>query len=143
MRKKIWQSAAGAAVCAAILFFAASPAGARQTASATLRGVVSDANGAAVEGARVTATNRATGAARTAVTNDEGAFTFSGLAPGDYEVKVEYEGFSNALVRDNSNDPSSPSFLRSSGFGRPVTTAGGVFGSGGPRGFQFAARVTF
>jgi hypothetical protein len=55
---------------------------------------------------------------------------------------VNYSGFSNVLVRDG-NDPSSPGFLRSSSFGRPVTTAGGVFGSGGPRAFQFAARVTF
>jgi hypothetical protein len=55
---------------------------------------------------------------------------------------VNYSGFSNVLVRD-SNDPSSPGFLRSSSFGQPVTTAGGVFGSGGPRAFQFAARVTF
>jgi hypothetical protein len=55
---------------------------------------------------------------------------------------VNYSGFSNVLVPD-SNDPSSPGFLRSSSFGQPVTTAGGVFGSGGPRAFQFAARVTF
>jgi hypothetical protein len=55
---------------------------------------------------------------------------------------VNYSGFSNVLVRD-SNDPTSAGFLRSSSFGRPVTTAGGVFGSGGPRAFQFAARVTF
>jgi hypothetical protein len=55
---------------------------------------------------------------------------------------VNYSGFSNVLVRD-SNDPTNPGFLRSSSFGRPVTTAGGVFGSGGPRAFQFAARVTF
>lgn len=55
---------------------------------------------------------------------------------------VNYSGFSNVLVRDN-NDPSSAGFLRSSSFGQPVTTAGGVFGSGGPRAFQFAARVTF
>ena len=55
---------------------------------------------------------------------------------------VNYSGFSNVLVRDN-NDPSSAGFLRSSSFGEPVTTAGGVFGSGGPRAFQFAARVTF
>ncbi|HET9480104.1 MAG TPA: carboxypeptidase regulatory-like domain-containing protein [Pyrinomonadaceae bacterium] len=55
---------------------------------------------------------------------------------------VNYSGFSNVLVRD-SNDPSSPAFLRSSSFGQPVSTAGGVFGSGGPRAFQFAARVTF
>lgn len=55
---------------------------------------------------------------------------------------VNYSGFSNVLVRDD-NDPARPGFLRSSTFGRPVTTAGGVFGSGGPRAFQFAARVTF
>lgn len=55
---------------------------------------------------------------------------------------VNYSGFSNVLVRD-SNDPSSAGFLKSSSFGQPVTTAGGVFGSGGPRAFQFAARVTF
>jgi hypothetical protein len=55
---------------------------------------------------------------------------------------VNYSGFSNVLVRD-SNDAASAGFLRSSSFGQPVTTAGGVFGSGGPRAFQFAARVTF
>jgi hypothetical protein len=48
----------------------------------------------------------------------------------------------NVLVRDSS-DPASAGYLRSSSFGQPVTTAGGVFGSGGPRAFQFAARVTF
>ena len=56
--------------------------------------------------------------------------------------KSNYSGFSNVLVRDSS-DPSDPGFLRSSRFGQPVNTAGGVFGSGGPRAFQFAARVTF
>jgi hypothetical protein len=55
---------------------------------------------------------------------------------------VNYSGFSNVLVRDGRT-PADAGYLRSSLFGRPVTTAGGVFGSGGPRAFQFAARFTF
>ena len=55
---------------------------------------------------------------------------------------VNYSGYSNVLVRD-SDDPASPGFLRSTSFGQPVTTAGGVFGSGGPRAMQLAVRVTF
>ena len=55
---------------------------------------------------------------------------------------LNYSGFANALVRD-SNDPASAGFLRSSAFGTPVRTAGGVFGSGGPFALQLGARVTF
>jgi outer membrane receptor protein involved in Fe transport len=55
---------------------------------------------------------------------------------------VNYSGFSNVLIRD-SNNAADAGFMRSSIFGQPVTTAGGVFGSGGPRAFQFAARFTF
>jgi hypothetical protein len=57
-------------------------------------------------------------------------------------TNVNYSGFSNVLVRD-SDDPANPGYLRSSTFGRPVTTAGGVFGSGGPRALQVAVRATF
>jgi hypothetical protein len=50
---------------------------------------------------------------------------------------LNYSGFANTLSPDQSN----PNF--SSSFGQPVSTAGGVFGSGGPRAFQVAARFSF
>jgi hypothetical protein len=53
-----------------------------------------------------------------------------------------YSGFANVLVRD-SNNPADPGYLKSSSFGQPVTTAGGVFGSGGPRAFQLAVKLVF
>ena len=55
---------------------------------------------------------------------------------------VNYSGFANALVRD-SNDPANPGYLRASQFGTPVSTAGGVFGSGGPFALQLGVRVRF
>jgi hypothetical protein len=56
--------------------------------------------------------------------------------------KTNYSGFANVLARDSS-DPSDPDFMRSSSFGRALTTAGGVFGSGGPRAFQLGLRAQF
>jgi hypothetical protein len=57
-------------------------------------------------------------------------------------TNLNYSGAANALVR-NSELPSDPGFMRSSDFGRAVSTAGGVFGSGGPRAIQVAVRATF
>jgi hypothetical protein len=55
---------------------------------------------------------------------------------------VNYSGYNNVLTRD-SDDPKNPGYLKSSAFGLPVTTAGGVFGSGGPRALQLAVKVAF
>jgi hypothetical protein len=55
---------------------------------------------------------------------------------------LNYSGFSNVLTRDDGTK-GTPGYLRSSQFGNAVTTAGGVFGSGGPRAFQFAVKVGF
>jgi hypothetical protein len=52
-----------------------------------------------------------------------------------------YSGYANVLTRD-SEEPTDPGYLRSSSFGKPVTTAGGVFGSGGPRAVQLGLRFS-
>src|ERR1700687_3589791 len=63
-----------------------------ETTSAII-GQVSDASGAAVPGAAVTATNKETGLRRSASTDASGRFNFPQLKPGTYSVKVEAGGF--------------------------------------------------
>jgi hypothetical protein len=81
----------GAFALALLLSLAVAPAAARQ-AGATLRGQVSDDFGGIIVGATVTAVNAA-GVERTATTNGEGVYTFTGLAPGKYTVRAVAGGF--------------------------------------------------
>ncbi len=62
-------------------------------------GRVGDASGAVVPGASVTATNLATNIARTAVTSENGDYTFTLLPIGNYEVKTELAGFQTRTSR--------------------------------------------
>jgi hypothetical protein len=70
-----------------------------QIGSGALAGSVADQAGAAVPGATVTISGVATNHSRTAVTGDDGGYVFTGLAPGEYRVRVEREGF-RLLVRE-------------------------------------------
>src|SRR4051812_38482035 len=64
-----------------------------------ITGEVRDASGGTVRGASVTVTNQATGAARSATTNDAGVYAFPALQPGVYDMKVEIAGFRAAARR--------------------------------------------
>src|SRR5882724_6183533 len=65
-----------------------------------ITGEVKDPTGAAVINAAVTATNSATNVARSTATNAEGVYSFPGLVPGIYEVKVTAPGF-NSIAKTN------------------------------------------
>src|SRR5216684_3688951 len=67
--------------------------------TATLAGTVVDPSGAAVKGAKVTVTNAATGAKRTAESDDSGRYNLVGLPPGQYKMSVD--GGANFAVYEN------------------------------------------
>ncbi len=77
---------------AAMLLAVASLASA-QAGTAGLSGTVKDSQGGIIPGATISATHVATGAVRTGVSNESGAFNLPALAPGIYNVRVELSGF--------------------------------------------------
>src|SRR5262245_830829 len=73
--------------------FSAAAALFAQSNTATIVSTVTDASGAIIAGARVTALNVNTQAARTAVSNAAGDFEIPLLPPGSYSVNTESAGF--------------------------------------------------
>lgn len=71
-----------------------------QVTTGTVTGRVVDGQGNVVPGAKVTVTNRGTGAERTAVTNSDGDYTITSLAPGRYNIAAEAQSFSRTLLED-------------------------------------------
>src|SRR5215813_4181890 len=69
----------------------------QQAATATLNGTITDQMGAVIAGARITATQTATGIKRDAVTNIDGLYVFSNMTPGDYELSIEAPGFATKV----------------------------------------------
>ena len=60
---------------------------------ASIRGTVVDPSGAVVAGAKLTATNIATGLTYKDTSDKDGTFAFLQLPIGDYSVKIEKSGF--------------------------------------------------
>ena len=80
------------------LVFSATPLGA-QVAGATLSGTITDAQGGAVIGAKVTAKNGATGVTTESTTNATGAYSIVNLLPANYDVSVSASGFRTAVSK--------------------------------------------
>ena len=71
-----------------------------QVNTASLTGIVTDANGAAAPSASVTATNRATNLSQTAATDESGYYNFPSLPVGAYSITVELRGFKKAVKEE-------------------------------------------
>src|SRR5208282_4076700 len=74
-------------LCVAILLGVTT--GVAQVNTATLTGIITDPQGLAVRGAKITATSLATGAERTATADEGGRYIIVGLVPGEYQLRVE------------------------------------------------------
>jgi hypothetical protein len=83
-------------IVAALLLCFSIPAAAQIT-SGEITGTITDAAGAVVAGASVTATNPATNTQRSTETSNAGVFTLTALPPGSYTLRVEKQGFSSQV----------------------------------------------
>jgi hypothetical protein len=83
----------------AALVFSAGPAW-TQALNGTLVGTITDASGALVPNAKVTAVETNTNLSRSSTTNDSGNFSFANLPQGRYNVSAEQSGFRKS-TREN------------------------------------------
>ena len=84
----------------AVLVALSSVAGAQESASSAIVGVVVDSTQASLPGATVTVTQVGTSAQRVVVTDGEGRFSVPGLRPATYNIRVELAGFMPAEIKD-------------------------------------------
>ena len=84
---------------AVISCFFASRAAA-QAVYGSILGTVTDPQGAAVVGAKVTVTDQNKGTIQTTTTNESGNYSVTHLVPDPYSVKIEAQGFKTAEQKD-------------------------------------------
>src|SRR5712671_5260142 len=82
---------------AVIVFTAISLQTAHAQVAASIAGIVTDASGAPISAAAVTAKNLETGALRSATTDDAGRYLILSLVVGQYELRATKAGFREAI----------------------------------------------
>ena len=66
--------------------------------SGVIQGIVADAQGGVLPGVTFTLRNTETGVVRTSVSESDGQYRFTGLQPGEYDLKAELPGFATVAV---------------------------------------------
>ncbi|MGH9794481.1 MAG: carboxypeptidase regulatory-like domain-containing protein, partial [Candidatus Acidiferrales bacterium] len=82
-----------------------------QVSTSRIVGTVTDASGAVVPGAKVIATNEATGITYETTTTESGAYSFTALQVGNYSITVEATGFKKWIGTKNELNVGSPLVL--------------------------------
>lgn len=95
--------AISAILCAALLS-AALPVVAQGGGTGSLQGTITDATGATIAGATVTATNTATNAEAIQRTSDAGFYSIAALPPGKYSLTISAPGFQRLEQQNVSVD---------------------------------------
>ena len=94
------------AVLIACTFFLATLAQAQYRTS--IKGVVTDASGAVVPGAKLTLTNPATGEKQVRTSDNAGVFNFNALAAAPFRLEVEKQGFQKKVIDNLELIPEEP-----------------------------------
>ena len=68
--------------------------------TATLKGTVTDPQGAVIPGATVTVTNPASGFSRSTKTGSDGSYQIAALPPARYQISFEAQGFSKSVIKN-------------------------------------------
>jgi hypothetical protein len=92
-----------------MLLMLSAPAMAQNVGS--LNGTVTDPAGAAVEGTKITATDRSSSVSHTTTSGTDGAYSFTQLAPGTYKVEFSKTGFKTFIEAQVSVLVATPTLL--------------------------------
>lgn len=98
--ERLFRITRAALLCLSFLVIAGAELCAQVGTPGTFVGTVRDASGGAIVGAKVTASNLATGAATVVVTNENGLYRIPELPPGHYRIEATMTGFTTQLHDD-------------------------------------------
>jgi hypothetical protein len=92
---RAWRSVFASALllCLALLISASAPVAFGQDVKGSVRGTVSDEQGAAVPDAEVTISDPSTGFSRSATTGSDGVYNFPDLPLGTFKIRATHAGF--------------------------------------------------
>src|SRR5712691_7616077 len=93
---KLWYLSIGV-ILAGTIVLGFSPPVAGQAGNATVLGAVREESGGVVAAAKITITEMKTGVVHSVTTNESGNYEVADLAPGQYEVAAERQGFKKAV----------------------------------------------